>query len=219
MNRIDLYANAHKGLRALLFQAAAQAARTDPDDDREVTSLASRVRELVAWLDQHAEHEDAVVMPVLAQIAPDLHAALRADHARVDGLQREVESWVARLDATAGPARRSALQRLHERLLRLTAEHLQHMATEESDANRMLWAHRTDAQILELQAAIRASTPRSRAAAWLAVTLPALSVPERAALLAPLKGAVPQPALDELVGPVRAALGVEWTRTVAAAGW
>ena len=219
MNRIDLYANAHKGLRALLFEAAAQAARTDPGDEHEVNSLASRVRELVAWLDQHAEHEDAVVMPVLAAIAPDIHAALRSDHARVDGLQREVESWVARLVGTAGPARRSALHRLHERLLGLTAEHLQHMAAEESDANRMLWAHRTDAQLLELQASIRASTPPARAAAWLAVTLPALSLPERAALLAPLKGAVPQPVLDELMVPVRAALGAEWGRTVAAAGW
>jgi len=217
-DRIDLYGMAHKALRGLLFGAAALAGRTDPADEAGTRELAAQVKVLVGWLDDHAATEDAVIMPVFERLAPELFAALRSDHARVDGAQREAETLVRRLEAATGAERASLCRRLHERLLRLTTEHLVHMAVEESDGNRVLWAHHTDDDLRALHGKIRARSSPARASAWLAVLLPALSLPERARVLGPLKGVVPVPVLEDLLAPARAALGDEWAPTLAAAG-
>jgi hypothetical protein len=216
-NRVDLYGMAHKALRNLLFEAASLAARTDLSSEAEARALAARIARLVGWLDEHAAVEDAAIMPELAAIAPELFASLRSEHARVEGAQRELEALARRLETASGPERASLGRKVHERLLRLVAEHIVHMEHEESDGNRLLWAHRTDDELRALQARIRATIPPARAAAWLAVMLPALSLPERAAVLRPLRGAVPTPALDDLLAPARAALGEDWGRTAAAA--
>jgi hypothetical protein len=219
MNRIDVYSMAHKGLRSLLFQAAALAARTDYASDEETEQLAARVDDLLGWLDSHAEHEELAIMPELAAISPDLHAALSADHGKVAGVQQDVRGWVARMRSSAGPARVAVGPRLHERLLVLTAEHIRHMGSEEADANRMLWAHRTDDELKAVLAKIRAASSPARAKGFLAFVLPALSAPERAAMLAPFAGTLPRPVLEDLLAPARAALGAEWDRTAAALGW
>jgi hypothetical protein len=219
MNRIDVYTMAHKGLRSLLFEAAALAARTDFSSDEETARLAAKVEALLGWLDSHAEHEELAIMPELAVISPDLHAALSADHGKVAGVQADVRGWVARMRSSAGPARVAVGPRLHERLLALTAEHVRHMGTEEADANRMLWAHRTDDELRAMVAKIRAATPPGRVQGFLSFVLPALNPAERVAMLAPIASSVPRPVLEDLVAPARTALGAEWDRTAAALGW
>jgi hypothetical protein len=217
--RLDMYGTVHKGLRASLFATAALAGRTDFASAEESAAAAAATERLLRFLDEHARHEDGVVMPVLAELAPELHADLRAEHARTDGLQREVEATAARL-AGAAPAERVSLgRRLHERLLRLAAEHVHHMQREEQEANRALWAHLDDAALEALHGRIVGAIPPPRLAEWLALMLPALSLPERAALLGGLREKVPPPALLELTAPARAALGGDgWARTAAAAG-
>jgi hypothetical protein len=55
-------------------------------------------------------------------------------------------------------------------------------------------------------------------AEWVAVMLPAVSLPERAAMLEPMARQLPRPVLDELIAPARAALGERWGATARAAG-
>ncbi|MFO0583760.1 MAG: hemerythrin domain-containing protein [Anaeromyxobacter sp.] len=184
MNRVDVYGLAHKALRALLFETAALAARTDFADAGEAARLAAAAEALLGWLDEHAEHEERQIMPELLAISPELHAALAADHGRVASVQQEVRAWVARLRLSEGAARVAAGARLHDRLLALTADQLRHMASEEADANRALWAHRTDDELRGVLARIRAATSPERGQAWLELLLPALSAPERASVLA-----------------------------------
>ncbi len=216
--RIDLYRLAHKLLRAKLFETTALAARTDFGDDGAARAATARTTDLVRWLDEHAAAEDAVIMPELERLAPELFAALRSEHARVDGAGREVAALARRLEGAAGAERASLGRRLHERLVELTALHLGHMAVEEADGTRTLWAHRTDAELHAMLDRIRATLSPERASAWLVAMLPAVSLPERVALLAPIRSSVPPRVLEDLLAPARAALGPEWERTAAAAG-
>jgi hypothetical protein len=220
MERVDLFATVHKGLRAALFSTASHAGRTDFGQAADALALLAEARRLLGFLDEHARHEDEVLMPVLVRLAPELHADLQAEHARVDGLHREVETLAARLESASGVERAAVGRRLHERLLRLAAEHVHHMAREEVEANRVLWAHLDDAALGALHERILGSIPPARTAEWLALMLPAMSPPERAGLLGTLRARVPAPALDALVTPARAALGHEaWSRAAAAAGF
>src|SRR5690606_22695898 len=115
----------------LLFATSERAARTDFSDARESAETAADVLRLCGFLAEHAEHEDRVLAPELERLAPTLAADLRADHARTQGLERELVALAERLRASSGAERRSLGARVEQRLGRLTAEHLVHLEREE----------------------------------------------------------------------------------------
>jgi hypothetical protein len=219
MTRMDLFGTVHKGLRAALYGAAAQVARTDFADDAETRGAVGATRALLELLEEHSRHEDAVIMPELARLCPVLHSELRDDHVRVDGLHRDTAALLERLASSAGAERASLGRRLHERLGALVAEHLRHMAREETEANRLLQANHDDAALAAMHGRILASIPPARMAEWLRVIVPSLSRPERVQVLGGLRAAVPPAAFAELTAAARAALGAEaWDATAIAAG-
>jgi hypothetical protein len=54
-------------------------------------------------------------------------------------------------------------------------------------------------------------------AEWLGLMLPAISVPERAAIIGGLRAKIPADALGPLLAPARAAIGAAWGATALAA--
>jgi hypothetical protein len=182
--RYDLFTAVHKGLRAALFETGALLARTDFAARDEAALAARALERVLAFLDEHGAHEDAVILPALAEPSPELLVAIRDDHARVDGLQRELAGLAARL-AGASEAERVALgRRLHDRCGILLAEQLRHMQREEHEVQRTLCAHLDDGALRALHDRILGRIPPPRTAEWLELIAPSLSAPERAALAA-----------------------------------
>jgi hypothetical protein len=182
MQRIDLYAPVHKGLRATLCDTATLLGRTDFQARDESRAAAAAVARILRFLDEHAAHEDALVLPEILRHNAELHSELRSDHARIEGLQGEVAALAARLEAASAIERVSLGARLHERMWGLVAEHARHMQVEETRANRVLHANATDEELLAIQGRIVGAIPPARMAEWMALILPAISAPERAAL-------------------------------------
>lgn len=219
MSRIDLFAPVHKGLRALLFEAGTCLARTDFAGEEEAAGAAAACRGLLAFLEEHAGHEDRWFMPELARLAPELHAALADDHARTEGLAREAGRLLDRL-AGASPGERVALgRRLHDRVWALAAEHLRHMEREEQEAQRVLHAHLDDAALADLHRQLLASIPPPRRGEWAALIARSINLPERAGMLRGMAGEIPPAGFAQATAPIRAALGAEaWAAAAAAAG-
>lgn len=218
MSRLDIYTPIHKAIRATLFDSAAVLARTTFADFGEASAVTASLRRLFAWLEEHAAHEDAVVMPELQRLVPELHAVLEGEHARLQGMQRELETLLPRL-ATADAAERTALgQRLHHLLHRLIAGQLGHLEREEVEVNRALWAHFDDAELHAMHARIMARIEPPRAAQWLGLMLPALSGSERRRVLADLRKQLPDGAFAAATAPARHALGeAAWQAAMAVA--
>lgn len=217
--RMDLFATVHKGLRAQLYATSARMGRTDFSDAAESAAAVDAARRLVGLLTEHSEHEDAVLMKVFAELSPELHADLRTDHARVDGLHKEILGIADRLAEAAGAERVALGRRLHERLVTLVAEHLQHMQREEVDGNRVLWAHHDDDGLRAIHGRVMARMAPPRSLEWLGVIFPAVNRPERAMVLQALRAAVPPDALPHAIAPLRASISAaEWADAAAAAG-
>ncbi|MCB9904387.1 MAG: hemerythrin domain-containing protein [Planctomycetes bacterium] len=218
MNRIDLYTTIHKGVRRTLFETTLTVASTDFSSVRESTGACQSVREMLDFLEEHAAHEDEAILPELADCAPELLADLRAEHSKLDGLQREVLAIVERL-SDASEAERIALgQRLELRLGRLVAAHLNHLCVEETEVNRMLWAHRTDEQLLAVQDRIVSSIPLARLAEWYALVIPALNLRERREMLAAMRGGMPGEVFEAVTEAARRELGEDqWTAACSSA--
>jgi hypothetical protein len=188
--RFDLFTPIHKALRAALFDAMQQVARCDFARAPEAAAVAAALLHLSGFLSEHADHEDRVLLPEVARLCGVLAADLQAAHARVGGLEQEVLRLSERL-AGASPAERLSLgRRLHDSLGTLIAEQLLHMKREEVEVNRLLWAHCSDAELLELHGRVVAAIPPARMQEWLALLLPAVNGPERRALEAIATGHV-----------------------------
>lgn len=207
MQKLDLYTHIHKAIRVLLFETVQTVARTDFSRDSELAPAVARLSLSIRLTRQHAEHEDREIHPHLHRLAPEVAADLEAGHDRFDGLDRELEGYLQRLEG-AGPAERVSIgQRIHSLLGTLVAEHLQHMAVEESRANRLLWAHLDSTELLAIQDRILALISPEDMALWLELMIPAGNLSERAALLAGLQGAFPAEVFGGLTEPARRKLG------------
>jgi hypothetical protein len=178
-NRVDLYTVIHKGIRAMLFDLAASAARLDCERAPDVDLFVSRVERALGFLEEHAEKEDKNLLPVLQTIAPEVEATLAAEHHALDALQERVAAAAYAL-ATAEPSgQSSAAAHLCRLINQLTSAHLGHMNREETEANQALWAAFDDLQLMAIQARIIGSITPVRLAEWMEFVIPALNPVER----------------------------------------
>lgn len=182
--RVDLYTTIHKGIRALLFDVATEAARIDTSSSLAVDGLVDRVEQAIRFLEEHAHHEDTHVMPALAAASPELARSLDLEHRVLDALQIQVEATAEALAAASVEVRTIRGMELARLLNQLTSKHLAHMGREELEANAVLWAAYDDAQLVELQGRIIGSIPSERYLEWVHMVAPALSPPERARMAA-----------------------------------
>lgn len=191
MATFDLYSSVHKGLRSLLYGAATAVARTDFDRDDETRAVVVEMRRVLAFLEEHAEHEDREILPVLR--AKDAWTAeeLQGDHARLDGLHRDIESLLLRIESSGASGRESLGRRLAERANRLVAEHIHHMEREERSGNRVLWAHCTDEELHAVHERIVTTIGAERLLQWAEFMVPALNRQEREHTLAGIRAIVP----------------------------
>ncbi len=194
--RIDLYGAVHKGIRSALFQAIGEVGRADFANDEHAASALTTTLKTVQFLDDHAEHEDRVVMPEIQRLSPEVYTALEDEHTRTHGLQRELERLVVRTREARGEERLALGRKLHGRLCLLVAEHLKHMDREETEANRVLWAHFTDEQLLGLHGRIVSQIPPPQMAEALSYMLPAMNATERTAMIAGMQGAAANGTVD-----------------------
>ena len=177
--RVDLFTTVHKGIRALLFDISTEAARIDLASCIAVDGLADRIHQLIAFLDEHAHHEDLHVVPAVALVAPDLARSLGVEHLALDALQVEVQITADGLACADVDGRMIVGAQLSRAINRLIAAHLSHMHREETEVNAVLWAAYADADLAGIRARLVGSIPTDRYAEWMLMIAPALSPVER----------------------------------------
>jgi len=219
MTRFDIYTHIHKAIRVVLFDTVATVGRTDFGREAELPATSAAIRRMIRLTHLHAQHEDREIHPLLHRLAPEVAADLEAGHDRFDGIDREIEGCLTRMEGETSAVRISLGRRVHEMLGGLVADHLEHMALEESRANRILWAHLTDAELLALQDRVMGAIGPEEMTEWVELLIPAGNLTERAGLVAALRGVMPAEAFDALTAPGRARLGeAGWSETLEAAG-
>jgi hypothetical protein len=207
MTRFDLFTTVHKAIRRELFEAVEAVGRTDFGNAAETAATAESLRFLMRLLAEHAEHEEDWTFGVLERHSPELARELTSDHAKLDGAQEEILRLLERLPAADASLRQSLGRRVHERMLLLVADQLRHTLREETEVNRVLWAHLTDEELIAINDSILATIPASRMAEWMERILPAANLPERVQMMSEMKRALPAEAFEQVLGPARTALG------------
>jgi hypothetical protein len=188
--RFDMYTPIHKTLRRVMFETAISLARADFNATDEVASAMQSVSACVAFLREHAEHEDREVVPVLARLDPALAEVLDREHPELERMAIDVESLWPRLAPLDVPAARAQLGgELLRRFQALVAAQLLHMDREERQVNAVLWAHLRDDELRQINGRIIAAIPVARLQQIMPMMDASLNRAEREAIAAARRAA------------------------------
>ena len=202
----DLYRDIHKGIRAELFDITSTAGRIDPADRIDRIALAGHVASVAGVLTMHAEHEDAVVDPVLALHRPDLAQQIEHDHVVLEarfGMIAELAQTT--VDAAAADQRRLA-HLLYLELTGFTSAYLAHQLVEEHVVMPALETAIGVAAVIAMHIQIVSGIAPDVMARSLAFMLPAMNVDDRADLLGGMRISAPPEAFGAVTGLARSVL-------------
>jgi hypothetical protein len=219
-HRIDLYAPIHKALRGFMTDTLSRIGRIDVFDPADMAAAMAQFDALLALCASHLEHENEFVHTAIEARQPGGAGRIAAEHVEHLEAIAALRCDARRLCDTAdGHARVPLALRLYRHLALFVAANFEHMHVEETQHNAALWAHYTDAELLELHGRLMASLPPQEVldvARWM---VPALSPAERAGMLNGVKAELPPHAFQALVGHLRPHLdGTAWAKLAPAIG-
>ena len=211
--RENLYSGIHKALRALLSDTLLAVGRMDAQDDLELAQATQRVLQMLDLMRSHLEHENAFVHPVLESRAPGSSELIGDDHV---GHVAEIGALAAQTHAlltSPQDARDAAAFALYQRLALFAAHNFEHMNVEETAHNAVLWAHYSDAELMQVHGALVASVPPEEMMQYLRWLVPFMNPRERATLLGGMRQQVPAPVFEVVLQMVRPHLDArEWQK-------
>jgi iron-sulfur cluster repair protein YtfE (RIC family) len=213
--RMDLYASIHKGLRSFMADTLGAVGRMDAEEAAERQATLAQLRALLTLLEQHAQHEDEFIHPVLQARRPGSAQSCIAEHERQREQLRALRRQAAAVEAEAGARRAAAALDLYRQLALVIADNLAHMHEEETANNAVLWAECTDDELAAIHERIVASVDAeemAQAVRWMA---PSLTPYERTALFGALQAKAPAAAFHRLLEVARPHLAPrDWNKLI-----
>jgi hypothetical protein len=217
--RLNLYAGIHKALRAFMADTLLALGRMDVHDDLERAQTCHQVLELLELCRSHLGHENRFVHTAMEARAPGTSARLGGEH---EAHERDITRLAAGAMALlgAGDAGRGALAHaLYTELAAFVGHNYEHMQAEETGHNAVLWAHYSDAELMDLHNALVASIPPQETMQVMRWMIPFLSPAERTAVLSDMRAHAPAPAFAAVMDVVRQHLTpAEWGKLERALG-
>lgn len=203
--RFSSFTTPHKGIRNFLSQLTVQAGSSDYTDAQEMAMLQERLEEAMELLEEHAQVENEIVLAALEERAPGSGAHDQEGHRKLHQMQDMLLAKMKAITATGiSPEEATRLgSELYQGIGLLFAEHLEHMAEEETATQNLLWQHFTDAELLQVQGRIISSMKPDLLLKWWAYILPAQSHTERVKLMAGLHSSTPASFFEQVLGVVQ----------------
>lgn len=218
--RLNLYAGIHKGLRAFMADSLLALGRMDVDDDLERAQTCHQVMELLTLCRSHLGHENRFIHSAMEARAPGTSLPLAHEHEAHEQAILRLAAGVTALLGAAGSQRAALAQALYTELAVFVGHNYEHMQVEESEHNAVLWAHYSDAELMELHNTLVASIPPEETLLIMRWMIPFMSPAERGALLSDMRAHAPAPALAAVLDTVRPHLtGAEWHKLDRAMEW
>ena len=170
-HRLDLATSIHKCVRKLLFEQAMLFARAEYRDEVSCREACAALERVFLLLREHAEHEDDIIFPVISQLDPALAGEAERQHVALEQHMREIERIAVGLRLATSAERLDLGRRLTQSFNAFVAAQLAHLAFEETELNRVLWAGKSDAELSLLLAEIRGRVTPARGKVWLELML------------------------------------------------
>ena len=211
--RLDLYAPIHKALRSFMSDTLVRVGRIDAADADDMRTTLAQCDELLALCENHVHHENEFMHPAIEARQPAGSARIAHEHKEHLQSIAELRDEVGTLRAAAADAAPALALRLYRHLALFVADDFQHMHIEETAHNAALWAHYSDAELMQLHGRLLATIEPAEMlliARWM---VPALTPVERAAMVGGMQAEAPTDAFLAPLAHVRPHLGAKaWAK-------
>jgi Hemerythrin HHE cation binding domain len=159
MQRINIFNQIHKGLRAALYDTAIALQCADFRAEQEAEEALSKVKEVVMLFDEHARKEDLFILPAIVSFEPSVADAFEQEHVTDAALSNQLNLFIDQFNnLLKAEDRVLAGKRINIAFVAFLVFNLQHMAKEEDVLNQILWRYYSDAEILQIQQRIVQNT-------------------------------------------------------------
>lgn len=216
-NRLNLYNGIHKALRAYMNDTLHRTARIDGGDADDLSAGLRQVRELLAFMRKHLEHEAGFMHPVMNARRPGSAQVTEGDHDHHDWAIDKLNALCDQAEQNCGAKRQAYLDHLHLQLSVFIGENLVHMHMEETENNAVLWDCYTDEELIGVHEAIVASIPPEEMQFTMRWMLPALNPSERAGMMMGMQAGMPPEMFAGMLAFARSLLDARDMRKLEAA--
>lgn len=159
MQRINIFNQIHKGLRAALYDTAISLQQADFTMEVEAEESLSKIKEVVMLFDEHAHKEDEFILPVIIQFEPSVADAFEQEHIMDLALSSQLLTSVNEFEKLLKAEDRAAVgKKINIQFVEFLVFNLKHMAKEEDILNQLLWRYYSDVEILQVQQRIVQNT-------------------------------------------------------------
>lgn len=151
----------HKALRLMLYETATSIQRNDFANEAQTQPLLQQLKEVLTFYDDHAFHENTIILPAMAKynqgLVDEFEKEHEEDHQLVEELQKNISAWeLANTDVERINAGLSIFYAMNE----FIAFNLYHMNKEEKVLNPEFWKYYSDEEIMSwTQSIIRTIPP------------------------------------------------------------
>lgn len=217
--RYDIYQGIHKGLRAFMADTLTRVGRVDVFDTTDLARTIEQLQALLTLCAAHVKHENDFLHTAIQARLPAGASRTAADHVEhlhsIEALRAEASAILP----AGNDDRMVRALRLYRHLALFVAENLQHMHIEETVNNAALWAHYTDAELLDIHHRLLASVSPQEQLDVMRWIVPALMPVQRAGMLGAMKNEAPAEFFDAVIGVVRPHLDTrDWSKLASALG-
>lgn len=215
--RYDMYLPIHKAMRACMNASLEALGRMDVGDQNEVAAALGQLRELLYLCDQHVQKENKFVHAAMEQRQPGSSKHIASEH--VDH-ERDIERLRAAIThfETADSSQRGALaQMLYRDVALFVAHNFEHMHSEETHHNAVLWSAYSDAELIDIENILKASIPPQDMAITARWMLTANDHAFRVTMLSGVRAHAPAEVFEIFLGIARANLSErDWRKVTQA---
>lgn len=200
----------HKGVRYGLAHASLKVSSMDFTDPVQVDELVNQCNSLFAMLRGHAHHEDNYCDPIYTEQSLEKAQILENDHVSLEeeltGLENLLHS-IAQIED-----RNERLERSKKFVLdyfHFASHYLSHLHREETIGQEMLWAGRTDEQLIALGFEIESNIPPEKMGLFLQYMIPGGNIHERLEMLGTMKKFAPPEVFEAVCKLARSVLSTD----------
>lgn len=200
MQRYNSFNLIHKALRAMMYDTALTLQQTYFADLQEAEDALQKIEIVIIEFEHHAHHEDTFILPAIEKFAPGLVEAFEKEHVANIVIGDRLKN-LANIYYTLNTDEEqincgSAINKAFRDFM---VFNIDHMAKEEIEINRVLWAKYTDEELLDLNHRLTASIPADQkmlTAKWM---LRSVNKAEAIAWLQAVKETAPSFVFDALI--------------------
>jgi hypothetical protein len=171
MQRYNSFNMIHKALRAMMYDTALTLQQTYFADVQEAEVALDKVESTVSEFERHAHYEDTFMLPAVEAFEPALVEQFEKEHVEDMEIGNRLQTLLNIYRSLQTSEERIICGSCINKSFRdFMVFNIEHMAKEEIEINRVLWANYTDQELLELNERLTASIPPEQkmfAAKWL----------------------------------------------------